>query len=447
MCGLTGIFEATRRTAPEELQVTVSRMADTLRHRGPDDGGVWVDERAGIAMGHRRLSIVDLSPEGRQPMQSECGRYVVVFNGEIYNFGQLRQELASLGHSFRGHSDTEVLLAGVVQWGLGQAVNRFIGMFAFALWDRKEYVLYLVRDRLGIKPLYYGWMGTTFLFGSELKALRAHPDFKGNINRSALALYLRFCCIPAPYSIYEGIYKLPPGTILTLPSVDKGANSAPIAYWSAREAAERGIAEPFTGSVDEAILHLDSLLRNAVKLRMIADVPLGAFLSGGVDSSAVVALMQAQCAQPVKTFSIGFFEDGYNEANQAKTVAAHLGADHTELYVTPEQALAVIPKLPTLYDEPFSDSSQIPTFLVSELARRKVTVSLSGDGGDEVFAGYNRYFWGRSIWRKIGWIPHNLRGIAAKALTILSPQAWEAVFSKLEPFLPEKIKQRTPAIS
>lgn len=444
ICGLTGFFDATRQTALEELQATVLRMVNTLCHRGPDDGGAWVDEKAGIALGHRRLSIVDLSPEGHQPMHSEYGRYVVVFNGEIYNFLELRRELECLGHSFLGHSDTEVLLASVKQWGLWQAVERFVGMFAFALWDRREYVLYLVRDRLGIKPLYYGWMGKTFLFGSELKALRFHPDFNGKINRNALALYLRFCYIPAPYSIYEGIYKLPPGTILTLHCADTGSDPTPIPYWSAREVAERGIAVPFTGSVDEAIEHLDSLLRNAIKLRMIADVPLGAFLSGGVDSSTVVALMQAQCSRPVKTFSIGFYEQGYNEANQAKAVAAHLGSDHTELYVTPEQAMAVIPKLPTLYDEPFSDSSQIPTFLVSEFARRKVTVSLSGDGGDEIFAGYNRYFWGRSIWHKIGWMPQNLRGIAAKALTILSPQAWEAVFSKLDPFLPEKIKQRTP---
>lgn len=444
MCGLTGFFDASRQTSREELRATVMRMANTLRHRGPDDGGTWVDEEAGITMGHRRLSIIDLSPEGHQPMHSECGRYVVVFNGEIYNFLELRRKLETLGHGFRGHSDTEVLLASVKQWGLRQAVERFVGMFAFTLWDRKEHVLYFVRDRLGIKPLYYGWMGKTFLFGSELKALRVHPDFKRKINRNALALYMRFCYIPAPYSIYEGIYKLPPGTILTLPCADPGTDPTPIPYWSAKEVAERGIAGPFTGSVDEAIAHLDTLLRNAIKLRMIADVPLGAFLSGGVDSSTVVALMQAQCGQPVKTFSIGFYEQDYNEANHAKAVAAHLGTDHTELYVTPEQAMAVIPKLPTLYDEPFSDSSQIPTFLVSELARQKVTVSLSGDGGDELFAGYNRYFWCRSIWQKIGWMPQGLRDTAAKALTMLSPQAWEAVFSKLDPILPGKIKQRTP---
>ncbi|NLI11044.1 MAG: asparagine synthase (glutamine-hydrolyzing) [Peptococcaceae bacterium] len=444
MCGLTGFYSATRQTAPEELQATVIRMVNTLIHRGPDDGGAWVEEEAGIAMGHRRLSIVDLSPEGRQPMHSECGRYVVVFNGEIYNFLELRQELESFGHGFRGHSDTEVLLAAVEQWGVWQAVERFVGMFAFALWDRREYVLYLVRDRLGIKPLYYGWMGRTFLFGSELKALRAHPDFKGKISRDALALYLRFCYIPAPYSIYEGIYKLLPGTILTLHCADTGSDPAPIPYWSAREVAERGIARPFTGSVDEAVAHLDSLLRDAVKLRMIADVPLGAFLSGGVDSSTVVALMQAQCDQPVKTFSIGFYEHGYNEAIHAKEVAAHLGTDHTELYFRPEQAMAVIPKLSTLYDEPFSDSSQLPTYLVSWLARQKVTVGLSGDGGDELFAGYNRYFWGRIIWHKIGWMPQNLRSMAAKALTMLSPQGLETVFSKLDPILSEKLKQRTP---
>lgn len=444
MCGLTGFFDASRQSSREELLATVTRMADTLRHRGPDDGGSWVDEGAGIAMGHRRLSIIDLSPEGHQPMHSECGRYVVVFNGEIYNFLELRRELETLGYHFRGHSDTEVLLASVRQWGLRQAVDRFVGMFAFALWDRQEHVLHFVRDRLGIKPLYYGWMGKTFLFGSELKALRAHHDFKGIISRNALALYLRHCYIPTPYSIYEEIYKLPPGTILTLPCTGTESDPTPIPYWSGREVAEHGRTDPFTGSVDEAIAYLDALLRKAIKLRMIADVPLGAFLSGGVDSSTVVALMQAQSEQPVKTFSIGFYEQGYNEANHAKAVAAHLSTDHTELYVTPEQAIAVIPKLPTLYDEPFSDSSQIPTFLVSELARQKVTVSLSGDGGDELFAGYNRYFWGRSIWRKIGWMPQGLRDTAARALTMLSPQAWEVVFNKLEPILPEKIKQRTP---
>jgi asparagine synthase (glutamine-hydrolysing) len=420
-------------------------MSDTLRHRGPDDGGEWADAAAGIALGHRRLSIIDLSPQGRQPMQSASGRYVITFNGEIYNFKALRRELESLGHSFQGHSDTEVILAAVSQWGLKDALSRFNGMFAFGLWDREERLLHLVRDRLGEKPLYYGRMGRTFLFGSELKALRAHPAFKAEINRNVLALYLRHNYIPAPYSIYEGIYKLPSGTILTLSPMEPGSLPAPIPYWSAREAAEQGTAHPFQGTEGEAVIRLESLLQDAVKLRMEADVPLGAFLSGGIDSSVVVALMQSQSDRPVKTFTIGFFEDGYNEAQYAKAVAGHLGTEHTELYVTAEEAIAVIPRLPTLYDEPFSDSSQIPTFLISQLARRHVTVSLSGDGGDELFAGYNRYFLGRSIWDKIGWMPEGMRAMVSRALTSLSPQTWEAVFRKLGPVLPAAIKLRNPS--
>lgn len=444
MCGLTGFLDATRQTEHEELLATVIRMADTLGHRGPDDSGALVDEEAGIALGHRRLSIVDLSPEGHQPMLSPHGRYVVVYNGEIYNFLELRQELETLGYCFRGHSDTEVMLASIEQWGLGQSVKRFIGMFAFALWDRKESTLHLVRDRLGIKPLYYGWMGKTFLFGSELKALRAHPDFNGKISRDTLALYLRHGYIPFHYSIYEGIYKLLPGTIITLSYSDINSTPPPVTYWSARQVAENGAANPFSGAAEEAVECLDSLLRDAVRLRMVADVPLGAFLSGGVDSSTVVALMQSLCGERVKTFTIGFQEQDYNEAGYARAVAAHLGTDHTELYVTPEEAMAVIPRLPALYDEPFSDYSQIPTFLVSELARRKVTVSLSGDGGDELFAGYNHYFWGRKISQITRLIPGCLKGTAARALTALTPRGLDAVFRMLSPVLPERYKMRNP---
>ncbi|MDD5473282.1 MAG: asparagine synthase (glutamine-hydrolyzing) [Candidatus Methanoperedens sp.] len=443
MCGITG-FLGLNHQKVNLLETTVKHMADTLNHRGPDDSGVWVDAETGIALGHRRLSILDLSSTGHQPMHSASGCYVIVFNGEIYNFKILRNELEPLGHKFCGHSDTEVMLAAISQWGLEVAVKRFNGMFAFALWDKQEQCLHLVRDRLGEKPLYYGWMGKTFLFGSELKALRAHPDFKENINRDALALYLRHNYVPSPYSIYKGIYKLPPGTILSLNRGNGISTPAPIPYWSAKEVAEYGVAKPFTGSVEEAIDQLDALLRETVKMRMEADVPLGAFLSGGVDSSLVVALMQTQSDIPVKTFSIGFNESEYNEANYAKAVAQHLGTDHTELYITPEQAMAVIPRLPTLYDEPFADSSQIPTFLVSQLARRYVTVSLSGDGGDELFAGYNRYVWGQNIYTKIGWMPKKLRHVVSTALTSLSPQAWEAVFQKMKCILPEKIKQQNP---
>lgn len=444
MCGIIGFLDLTFKNNYDILKDTIIQMASVLKHRGPDDSGSWIDAKTGIALGHRRLSIVDLSPTGHQPMHSACDRYVIVFNGEIYNFKILRQELEVFGHKFHGHSDTEVMLAAISRWGLEAAVKRFNGMFAFALWDKQEHRLHLARDRLGEKPLYYGWMGKTFLFGSELKALRAHPDFKEEINRDALALYMRHYCVPAPYSIYKGIYKLPPGTILTLNGADGISSPAPIPYWSAREVAEQGIARPFTGSVEEAIAQLDILLREAVKMRMEADVPLGAFLSGGVDSSLVVALMQAQSDIPIKTFSIGFNESEYNEANYAKAVAQHLGTDHTELYITPEQAMAVIPRLPTIYDEPFADSSQIPTFLVSELARRYVTVSLSGDGGDEFFAGYNRYLLGQSIWNKIGWMPKRMRRAVSGMLTATSPQTWTFIFQKMNYILPGKIKQQNP---
>jgi asparagine synthase (glutamine-hydrolysing) len=424
------------------MQATVRQMSDTLLHRGPDDEGSFVDEAAGLALGFRRLSIIDLSPEGHQPMTSKDGRYVLIFNGEIYNFQELRRELEDLGHGFRGHSDTEVMLAAFTQWGFEPAIKRFNGMFALALWDKRERVLRLTRDRIGEKPLYYGFSGSTFLFGSELKALRAHPDFKAEINRDALALFLRYNYIPAPYSIYQGIYKLTPGTYLSLNErcSSLGQLPEPRAYWSAREAAEAGTASPFEGTQSQAITELEALLTDAVGLRMVADVPLGAFLSGGVDSSTVVALMQAQSSQPVKTFSIGFTEEAYNEARHARAVAEHLKTDHTELYVTPEDAMAVIPRLPSLYDEPFSDSSQIPTFLVSQLARRHVTVSLSGDGGDELFAGYNRYLLGESVWNKISWMPKGSRAVAAGALTTVSPRAWDRAFTGLKPFLPSRLQ-------
>lgn len=442
MCGIAGFVGGKRARSAEELSNLAAEMAGTLRHRGPDDAGVWVDESAGVALGHRRLSIIDLSPEGHQPMFSASGRHVIVFNGEVYNFPSLRGELEGLGRSFRGHSDTEVILGAVEQWGLEASVKRFVGMFAFALWDREDRVLHLVRDRLGIKPLYYGLAGETFTFSSELKALRRHPDFDARVDRDALGLYLRYGYVPAPYTIYEGIRKLPPATILTLAA---GRHSGdPARYWSARDIAEAGVARPFAGSMDEAVEELDALLRESVKLRMVADVPLGAFLSGGVDSSTVVALMQAQSERPVKTFTIGFREGAYNEAEDAKAVANHLGTDHTELYVTPDEAMAIVGRLPALYDEPFGDSSQIPTFLISELARRDVTVSLSGDGGDELFAGYNRYFWGRAVWNRFGRLPKAARAAAAKGLGALSPDRWESLFDRLDGVLPEGIKQRQP---
>jgi asparagine synthase (glutamine-hydrolysing) len=444
MCGLIGFCDTSRRTGHAELETVATRMADTLHHRGPDDGGVWADAKAGVALGHRRLSIVDLSPEGHQPMHSACGRYVITFNGEIYNYLDIRSELDTESQTaWRGHSDTEVILEAVWRWGLEKAIARFDGMFAFALWDREDRTLSLVRDRLGEKPLYYAWMGTTFLFASELKALRVHPAFKGKIDRDALALYLRHNCIPAPYSIYRGVYKLLPGTILTLAAAEHSAGPTP--YWSAREVAERGVAQPWAGSDEEAIAELDGLLRKTVRRRMVADVPLGAFLSGGVDSSTVVALMQAQSGRPIKTFSIGFQEGEYNEAVHAKAVASHLGTEHTEWYITPDEAMGVIPKLPTLYDEPFSDSSQIPTHLVSQLARRHVTVSLSGDGGDELFGGYNRYVWGRRVWDNLHRIPYGLRKTLAGTLTAISPRMWDQAFGLLAPLLPNTVRPRMPS--
>jgi asparagine synthase (glutamine-hydrolysing) len=439
MCGFCGFIQIGNNSPSEAMLHSAHRMADTLRHRGPDDGGAWVDAEAGIALSHRRLSIIDLSPQGHQPMASASGRFVIAFNGEIYNFVDLRRELEPSGVQWRGHSDTEVMLAAFEVWGVEKSLQRFNGMFAFALWDREQRALHLARDRLGEKPLYYGWIGKTFVFGSELKALRAHPCWRGEIDRGAVALYLRHNCVPAPYSVYKGIAKLPPAQHLRISTLAPDVDAKPQAYWSVGAAVQTGIASPVTGDDETAVTELDSLLRRAVGLRMVADVPLGAFLSGGIDSSTVVALMQQQSMQPVKTFSIGFAEAAYNEAEHAAAVARHLKTDHTELYVTPEDAMSVIPRLPDFYDEPFSDSSQIPTFLVSQLARRHVTVSLSGDGGDELFGGYNRYFWGSRIWNKIQWLPHSVRTKARMAVTTLSPERWNQILSIGKKMLPEKV--------
>lgn len=436
MCGLAGFFSPAKLTA--DAAEVARQMSEAIIHRGPDDTGVWVDAVAGIALAHRRLSILDLSPAGHQPMASNGGRYVIVFNGEIYNHLELREALA--GMAWRGHSDTETLLAAFEAWGIEATLKKCVGMFALALWDCETRSLTLARDRMGEKPLYYGWQGDVFLFGSELKALRAHPAFLGEIDRDALALYLRHNYVPAPYSIYHGIAKLPPGSWLTLPA------DAPVAvetfYWRARDAAQADVRRDLND--ETAAGELDTLLRRAVGGQMVADVPLGAFLSGGVDSSTVVALMQSQSERPVQTFTIGFHEAGYNEAEQARAVAAHLGTEHTELYVTAEQAMAVIPRLPALYDEPFADSSQIPTLLVSELARRHVTVSLSGDGGDELFGGYNRYMWASRIWRSLGWAPRPLRAALAGVLTSLPPAAWNGVFAGLSAFLPKRWRYANP---
>jgi asparagine synthase (glutamine-hydrolysing) len=440
MCGIAGFLDPRQSKGHEELSVTARRMATALRHRGPEDEGVWVDELAGIAFGHRRLSIIDLSPAGHQPMHSASGRYVITFNGEIYNFKTLRAELDVVGAQWRGHSDTEVMLAAIETWGVEESLKKFNGMFAFAVWDRQDRVLYLSRDRAGEKPLYYGWAGHTLLFASELKAFHQHPDFRAEIDRGAVAVYLRHNYVPAPHSIYKGIYKLTPGTLLTIRGFGRDASPKP--YWSARRAAEDGLTNPFTGSEKEAVSQLDSLLHEAVTMRMEADVPLGAFLSGGIDSSLVVAIMQANSARPVKTFTIGFNNAEYNEAESAKAVAKHLGTDHMELYVTPEEAMGVIPRLPSLYDEPFADSSQIPTFLVSQLARRKVTVSLSGDAGDELFGGYSTYLWGRSVHQRISWMPRALRLAAAKSLSPLAKIDWNSLLEKNEAVVPDSLKKK-----
>jgi asparagine synthase (glutamine-hydrolysing) len=424
-------------------------MIGAIQHRGPDDSGVWIDAERGVALGHRRLSIVDLSPNGHQPMSSGSGRFVMVFNGEIYNHRALRAEIdvarSADATQWRGHSDTEVMLAAFERWGVPDAITRFNGMFAFALYDRQERTLHLARDRFGEKPLYYGWLGSSFVFGSELKALKAHPAWRGEIDRGAVALYVRHAYVPAPYSIYTGIHKLPPAHVLSVPlSLTSGELPQPQAYWSAKAMAEQGIHRPFEGSDAEAIASLDTLLRDAVAMRMEADVPLGAFLSGGIDSSLVVALMQAQSRRPVKTFTIGFHEAAYNEAQHADTVARHLGTEHTQLYVSEAEALSVIPLLPTIYDEPFSDSSQIPTYLVSKMTRQHVTVALSGDGGDELFGGYNRYLWGRYIWGKVSWIQKSIRAGMARALLGLSVDSWDRVFASVRPVLPRALHASLP---
>jgi asparagine synthase (glutamine-hydrolysing) len=431
MCGIAGFIDLKRRGVSPGA--CLRAMTASIAHRGPDDEGHWIDDRTGVAFGHRRLSIVDLSPAGRQPMVSASGRFRLCYNGEIYNFLDLRKTLESSGHKFRGRSDTEVMLTAFEQWGVERAVKNFVGMFAFAVWDERERLLHLVRDRAGEKPLYYGWAGDVFLFGSELKALQAHDGWKGEIDRNALALFMRYNYIPAPHSIYSGIRKQIPGTILSLQvdGLETGASPVELVYWSAAEIAGRGIAHPFEGTDAEAVGELDSLLRDCVKRQMVADVPLGAFLSGGIDSSTVVALMQAASSRPVKTFTIGFSETEYNEAAYAKRVAGHLGTDHTELYLKPEDALAVIPRLPSIYDEPFSDSSQIPTFIVSQLARNSVTVCLSGDAGDELFGGYRRYAEGESLWNKFRLLPLPLRRALAAVIGKMPVGALNLLFSGL----------------
>jgi asparagine synthase (glutamine-hydrolysing) len=441
MCGIAGIIDASGRAA-DAFEGVASAMASTLRHRGPDDHGSWADPEHGIALGHRRLSILDLTDEGRQPMVSASSRYVIVFNGEIYNHRELRDRLESRGHAFRGRSDTEVLLAAVDEWGARGAVHRLNGMFAFGLWDRSECQLHLARDRIGEKPLYYGTIGSALVFASELKAFDAHPGFTAEIDRDSVASFFRYKYVPSPLSIYRGIRKLPAASILSIDADRPTDVPEPAQYWDPGEVAQRGLADPFRGSVGEAAHELESLLVDAVGLRMQADVPLGAFLSGGVDSSTVVAIMQAIGERPARTFTIGSTDRDNDEARYARAVADHLGTEHTELFVTPNDAMDVIPDLPTMYDEPFADSSQIPTFLVSRLAREHVTVSLSGDGGDELFGGYDRYLWVEKLWKDVGWIPPWFRRRAAIALGSVSAGSWQRVLARSSAALPKSLQHR-----
>jgi asparagine synthase (glutamine-hydrolysing) len=430
MCGIAG---ALRTPTQPDLQAAVRAMTDTLRLRGPDDEGVWANEERGIALGHRRLSIVDLSPAGHQPMQSASGRYVLVFNGEIYNHASIRGELERSQQApvWRGHSDTETLLAAISVWGFVETLRRVTGMYAIALWDRESSVLQLARDRTGEKPLYYGWVAGAFVFGSELKALRAFPGFANPIHRGALDLFLRSNAVPAPYSIYQDIWKLEPASVLTLSMAGLRERRPVIEqYWSLPEVARMGTRRPFTDE-GEALSMLEAALRNAVAQQSIADVPLGAFLSGGVDSSTVVALMQSQSSRPVQTFTVGFDEAGFDESAHAKAVADHLGTEHHELRVHADDARTVIPSLPTMYDEPFADSSQIPTHIVCRAARSRVTVALSGDGGDELFGGYNRYFWGKRIWKRVSWMPARVRHHLGAAITAVSTNDWDRLSGAL----------------
>ncbi len=437
MCGISGIFGNLRK---DELAISVQKMSATLTHRGPDDAGTWINEESGIAFGHQRLSIVDLSSVGHQPMMSPCGRFSVIFNGEIYNHLQLRDKLNASAYkqSWKGHSDTETLVSAFSQWGIEKTLIQLVGMFAIAVWDTRIKKLYLIRDRFGEKPLYYGWSNNTFLFGSELKALRSYKGFNNEIDRNVLSLYMQYMYVPSPYSIFKDVYKLDPGCILEIDDSGKvqppeqitssvfNAKGISIKQWYSLSKIAKNSQNNLIEDENEAIELLEKTLLESVQSQLISDVPLGAFLSGGIDSSMIVALMSKACSHPVKTFTIGFEESGFNEAIYAKEVAKYLDTDHHELYVTSRDAFEVIPSLPSLYDEPFADSSQIPTHLVSKLARQNVTVSLSGDAGDELFGGYNRYLWGNRVWNKLKWMPPITRQALGLIMQKLPTSTWDA---------------------
>jgi asparagine synthase (glutamine-hydrolysing) len=444
MCGICGFIDLTRSLDSGELSRRAGLMGKSQQSRGPDADAQWVDQETGIAFDHRRLAIIDLTEEGIQPMHSSSGRYVTVFNGEIYNYAELRSELErSAGfNGWRGHSDTEVLLEAIEQWGLEKSLERFSGMFAIALWDRRERQLFLVRDRMGEKPLFYGRQGDSFYFASELKAIRQLDSFKPEINRDSLCSYLRYHYVPSPGTIYNNVSSLMPGTWIRVDY--NGTVSGPFSYWSLKDCAQKGVDLSFTASSEDITDTLEDLLLKVIEREMVSDVPLGAFLSGGVDSSLIVALMQQCALAPVKTFTIGFDDKAYNEAEEAAKVAAYIGTEHTELYVTPADALDVIPKIPKIWDQPFSDASQVPTHLVSMMTRKHVTVALSGDGGDELFAGYNRHFKGCGLWDKLASVPPGIRKFTAESLQKVPASEWNAFFEIIDPVLPRKLKMRLP---
>lgn len=450
MCGFAGFLWPHAPRDTQHLAGIAEAMAARLAHRGPDGSGVWVDADAGLALGHRRLAVLDRSPAGHQPMRSACGRHMLVFNGEIYNHQELRAALRADGYDtpWRGHGDTETLLAALARWGLEETLARCVGMFALAWWDQRDRVLRLARDRLGEKPLYYGWQGGALLFASEVGALRAHPAWRGEIDRDALALYLRHNYVPAPRAIYRGIHKLPPGCHVTVgwgaAGPEPGHLAPPVHYWSVQAAAEAGRARPFQGDAEAATEALETLLRQSVRGQMHADVPLGAFLSGGIDSSLVAALMRAEASQPVHTFTIGFEDPAFDESAEARAVARHLGCRHTEWIITPRQALDIVPTLADRYDEPFADSSQIPTLLLTRLCRQSVTVALSGDGGDELFGGYERYFWGQRLWRHARALPPWARRLTRRAITALPTATADRLHAALAPLLPRAWRVARP---
>ncbi len=451
MCGIVGLINT--QLAGEQLTQTAESMSRTLVHRGPDSGGVWKDADTGLALAHRRLAIQDLSQFGHQPMHSSSGRYATVFNGEIYNFKSLAAELAEHGHRFNGHSDTEVVLAAIEQWGIENALLKFVGMFALAIWDRQTKKLFLCRDRSGEKPLYYGWLNNQFVFASELKPIISFFRQHLHLNRDALALFMRHGYVPAPHSIYKGIYKLPPASFIAIssgsvkpadfsPAPATGTANAPKLYWDIVSIAKQSSTQQLSNE-QEAIEQLDSLLHDTIKGQSIADVPLGTFLSGGIDSTTVTAILQATTSSPVKTFTIGFEEGDFNEAEFAKKIADHLGTRHTELYVSAEDSLKLIPQMPAIYDEPFADSSQIPTYLISKLAREQVTVCLSGDGGDELFAGYNRYLHTESLARRFSRLPGALKNTMGFLVTQVPPQHWNRMHTVMHTLLPALVGKQS----